>query len=777
MARDSASFVATEVSDGAAISPVSAAAAHFERGSALDQQGDLKAAERSYRQAGRLPKSSDEQTYRAAQFSFVFAVAADPAFAAARKSLGRVLERHGDLEGAEAEYREAVRLSPALAANHFSLGLVLEQKGAKAEAASSYRRSIELDPLVAGAHFSLGIVLEEQGNVVAAIDSYRETVQLNSTLSAAWFSLASALEKTGDLEGSRKSYLQTIQLNPSNARAHFNLGSLQERQGELQNAKTSYENGIALAPTVASARFSLGLVLEQNGELEAAKDSFRQAVSLAPTQVRAHRYLSMFLKKLGDLVGAADSIRKVIGLEPRNSAAHFDLGRLLDKSGSFEEAEKSYIEAIKLDPLHAASHAYLGAIQKRHGNLAGAEQSVLEAIRLNPGNAEAHNNLGVVRKLAGNLAGAEASYRQAIDLDPSYAAAHGNLGIALMLKMKGSCPASLEEAERSFRQAVQLDPTYDGAWYSLGGVLSLRGDIEGAKETARSRVRLAEKQGTWPFRLSMTQMETNEMVSSRLASEAAFAERYVAAFEESATSTDSTAPATKDEISIRSLAAAVPKPPGLRELPAALRRVRDLENSTAWMLRRWDECFALGEDSIACAYGTTWFDGWLTVMADKSLRDALSSYVASDLEFTIGGSAIGYQCFFAALGLGLPCTGYELLPGLVKDSETLLLGLSAEAPATNISFVCGDATSADLSRTGVLWLNDALWPTEVRQQMLSKAAATMPAGSTIISYQPLPPGSSFGRLGDERVLTASVSWNAGQRFFLWTLGSSARADT
>ena len=150
-----------------------------------------------------------------------------------------------------------------------------------------------------------------------------------------------------------------------------------------------------------------------------------------------------------------------------------------------------------------------------------------------------------------------------------------------------------------------------------------------------------------------------------------------------------------------------------------------MENSTEWALRRWNECLELGSGSVACAYGTTWFETWLSIMADSTLSRAIPGYIASGLQYTVGGSAIGYQCLFAATALGFNCTGYELLQCLVADSKSLAGDLSRAVESLDVGFVCGDATKADLSTTGVLWLNDALWPPEVRVNMLLRAASRL----------------------------------------------------
>ena len=82
------------------------------------------------------------------------------------------------------------------------------------------------------------------------------------------------------------------------------------------------------------------------------------------------------------------------------------------------------------------------------------------------------------------------------------------------------------QAESSFWQALKLDPDYDGAYYSLSGVLSLRGKVEEAKALVRQRIKLAETKQIWPFRLSMTQLESNSLLQSRLLQEEDYAKRW-----------------------------------------------------------------------------------------------------------------------------------------------------------------------------------------------------------------------------------------------------------
>ena len=75
---------------------------------------------------------------------------------------------------------------------------------------------------------------------------------------------------------------------------------------------------------------------------------------------------------------------------------------------------------------------------------------------------------------------------------------------------------------------------------------------------------------------------------------------------------------------------------------------------------------------------------------------------------------------------------------MLADAEGLASSLGSSASA---AFRCSNITEANLSRTGILWLNDVLFPDNVRAVVLAKAVEAMPDGSTIVTFGPLPSGA------------------------------------
>ncbi len=120
---------------------------------------------------------------------------------------GNALYEKGDLEGAIAELREAIRLKPDDAKAHYSLGVALRAKGDLDAAIPELREAIRLKPDFAEAHYNLGFALEGKGEKQApyhdgtgqaALAEYRKASELdpgNKKFRAAYERLSKELKK------------------------------------------------------------------------------------------------------------------------------------------------------------------------------------------------------------------------------------------------------------------------------------------------------------------------------------------------------------------------------------------------------------------------------------------------------------------------------------------------------------------------------------------------------------------------------------------------------
>ena len=114
-------------------------------------------------------------------FAAAVSLAAPQDNAAAHFNRGNALSDKGDLDGAIAEYRKALRLRPNYFDAHYLLGNALYAKGDEG-AIAEFREVLRLQPDYPEAHYNLGIALATRGNNDEAAREFTEAQRLNPKL-------------------------------------------------------------------------------------------------------------------------------------------------------------------------------------------------------------------------------------------------------------------------------------------------------------------------------------------------------------------------------------------------------------------------------------------------------------------------------------------------------------------------------------------------------------------------------------------------------------------
>jgi Flp pilus assembly protein TadD len=117
------------------------------------------------------------------------AVAIDPKHWKSHNNLALASIDLGELELAEAHYRESLAIEPRPAIYN-DLGVVQERLGLPEDAAASYRKALELDPKSSAAHTNLGASLARSGNVGEAEKHFRAALEADPENAAAQKGLA-----------------------------------------------------------------------------------------------------------------------------------------------------------------------------------------------------------------------------------------------------------------------------------------------------------------------------------------------------------------------------------------------------------------------------------------------------------------------------------------------------------------------------------------------------------------------------------------------------------
>ncbi len=152
-------------------------------------QGDAKQAEYYFRQALLFPNSQQS-------------------IGIIHDRLGFLLDRRGEWQQAEAEYKEAIRLNPEESYyTRLNLALVLGRQGRYDEAVEQYAALLKEAPLEPSLYFLLGQTREQQGRLPEAVAAFRKTLELQPGYALAQIQLntiAKEESKARDPHQSRK---------------------------------------------------------------------------------------------------------------------------------------------------------------------------------------------------------------------------------------------------------------------------------------------------------------------------------------------------------------------------------------------------------------------------------------------------------------------------------------------------------------------------------------------------------------------------------------------
>jgi tetratricopeptide (TPR) repeat protein/2-polyprenyl-3-methyl-5-hydroxy-6-metoxy-1,4-benzoquinol methylase len=435
---------------------------------------------------------------------------------AVAESLHRAIKHHeaGEIEQAEALYREIVRIDPAHADALHLLGVAAHQKSDHPTGVHFIRQAIAKSGGSALYYSNLGACYRSLGRNDEAIAAFREALRLHPVFVGARYNLAMALEASGSLDEALAEYDAVLRIDPACVEALNNRGSLLSSLGRYEEAVASYRQAVDCCPSAARLHYNLANALSRCGQYEAAAEEYRQTIRRDAAIPEAHNNLATALDALGRGYEALEALERALALRPdyaearinqatireailaRELAVELDpeentvvnggipvastpeqwcaRGAQLQALGHFEEADELFRRALQFDPDCAAGYFGLGfgllSRQQQEEAATYYEQGLL----LDDTNAAAWNNLGSVYTVLENWEEAIACYESALQIDATHAKAHFNLGN--VYKDLGQ----VSEASACYRRALYVEPELAEAHINLGVVLQQQGRLDQA---------------------------------------------------------------------------------------------------------------------------------------------------------------------------------------------------------------------------------------------------------------------------------------------------------
>ena len=176
-------------------------------------------------------------------------------------------QQAGNLQQAEAIYRQILQMDSGNAEAWCYLGTVCLRSGRIDEAVVCCRRAVALKPDFAPGQDNLAQALcaEEHCHLTTASNTMTATAEARKCNQQ-----AIALAQAGRLEEAAAVLDRALRLKPDFAEGHSNLGCVFFNQGNYDQAVASYQQALRLKPDSADAHNGLASSLKEQGKLDEA---------------------------------------------------------------------------------------------------------------------------------------------------------------------------------------------------------------------------------------------------------------------------------------------------------------------------------------------------------------------------------------------------------------------------------------------------------------------------------------------------------------------------
>lgn len=226
----------------------------FQQAVQLQRQGDVDAAQAIYREL----------------------IAEDPERHAALHMLGVAYLQRSDFAQAADLIGRAIRLDSSKAVYFNNHGAALHGLGKHVEALACFHRAVAIRPEYVDAVSNLGMAYESLGQLELAAQHFRQALEMSPQHADARLKYAALVQRRGDHAEAARLCAEQLGEQPS-AELHVRMGNLLLAGAKSQEAIHHYERALQLDPQLSSALFNLGNVYHEQHFISGARQAFVKA--------------------------------------------------------------------------------------------------------------------------------------------------------------------------------------------------------------------------------------------------------------------------------------------------------------------------------------------------------------------------------------------------------------------------------------------------------------------------------------------------------------------
>jgi tetratricopeptide (TPR) repeat protein len=277
----------------------------------------------------------------------------------------------GDLKGAKAAFSDAAAKAPTASGPRYSLGCVLERLGDSQGALNAYRVAVAQNSKydVAAGAYALLLARTGHGSEAEQFLGERRAKDPNSPLLITYFAEVRSIE--GDSPGCQQLAQEALEKQPDSkdamiviARDYYRNHRWDLARYALQAILDGSDDGSIPArdPGNAEGLLLRGLIEREVGQRKQAIGDFEQASAKRPDLFEAYVNLGEMKLEAGNATEAQAPLERAAAFAPNVGVAHLDLGDCYRLLGRAVDAKRELDMALGLDSTLAGAHYDLGLL-------------------------------------------------------------------------------------------------------------------------------------------------------------------------------------------------------------------------------------------------------------------------------------------------------------------------------------------------------------------------------------------------------------------------------
>lgn len=213
---------------------------------------------------------------------------------------------------------------PPVASGRLLEAVGFHQTGQIDKAEAIYRELLAKNPKDADALHYLGLLAHQTGDYQKAADLIEEAIECNDSVAAYFCNLGNAYRRLNRIDDAIAALVQALNIDPNSAAMFFNLGQVCVENGDEPSAAAAFQRAVTIDASFAEGWLALGDVKLDQELIDDALDCYDRAIAIRGDMVGAHLNRAVVLQRFGQVDEAIRCYERVDQLDPTHERAFED---------------------------------------------------------------------------------------------------------------------------------------------------------------------------------------------------------------------------------------------------------------------------------------------------------------------------------------------------------------------------------------------------------------------------------------------------------------------